>query len=197
MRGRSIKAPAGLITRPTASLVREALFQILTFRLEQAWEETTVLDLFAGSGTLGIEALSRGANHVTFVEKNRTVAGVLRQNLHACGVEEKADVVLAELGGAVTSSQRFLYQHLKQVHLILADPPYNTHLSKWILQWILEGQLLLSGGILVVEESKAAKLPDVCDGHCKESESHSELRLFECRCYGHTSLWFYLMERNR
>lgn len=197
MRGRSIKAPDGLTTRPTASLVREALFQMLTFRLEQAWEETTVLDLFAGSGTLGIEALSRGANHVTFVEKSKAVAGVLRQNLRACGLEEKADVVLAELGGAFTSSQRFLHQNLKPFHLILADPPYNTHLSKWTLQWILDGQRLCCGGILVIEESKAAKLPDVCEGHFKELESHSELRLFECRNYGQTSLWFYLMESNR
>ncbi len=196
LKGRRIDAPDGLATRPTASLVREALFQILTFKLNQPWEETSVLDLFAGAGSLGIEALSRGARHVQFVEKNRVAAGILKKNLHMCRFEENSDIFLAELGAKAPSTLRWLQRTLNPAHLILADPPYNTHLSSWTLTWTIEQRKLCSGGVMVIEESNAAKLPEsLASLPCNEHGDVDELRLFDFRSYGQTTLWFYVLNQ--
>jgi 16S rRNA (guanine966-N2)-methyltransferase len=112
-RGRPLKAPPGRGTRPTADKVREALFSILG-PIEQA----RVLDLFAGSGALGIEALSRGAASATFVEQDRRAAAVIRQNLEALG--EEAEVVVAD---AASWLQR---QSTAAFDLVLIDPPYDS-----------------------------------------------------------------------
>jgi 16S rRNA (guanine966-N2)-methyltransferase len=113
--GRRLQAPAGEATRPTADRVREALFSILGPRVEGA----RVLDLFAGSGALGIEALSRGAASATFVESSPAAVRVLRANLDALG--EDAEVVRADalrwLHGAARAA--------RQYDLVLLDPPYR------------------------------------------------------------------------
>jgi 16S rRNA (guanine966-N2)-methyltransferase len=113
--GRRLVAPAGATTRPTSDRVREATFN----SLESAGdiEEATVLDLFAGSGALGIEALSRGAAHVTFVERDRAALDALRANLAAMGLgPDRATVVI---GDALTHATDRGYD------LALLDPPYD------------------------------------------------------------------------
>ena len=114
--GRRLRSPRGTITRPTADMVREALFEILG----ESVEGTHVLDLFAGSGALGIEALSRGAAKVTFVENDRRAADVVEANLRDLGVRERAELVRSDamrlLRGA--PSRGHLYD------LALLDPPY-------------------------------------------------------------------------
>jgi 16S rRNA (guanine966-N2)-methyltransferase len=113
-RGRNLKAPPGKGTRPTADRVREALFSILG-----PVEGLTVLDLFAGSGALGIEALSRGAASATFVEADRRAAGVARGNLEAAG--EDAEVVVRDALDwlrAAPAGTAF--------DLVLLDPPYDS-----------------------------------------------------------------------
>jgi 16S rRNA (guanine966-N2)-methyltransferase len=115
-RGRPIVAPKGDSTRPTADRVREALFSMLASRLGD-FEGLRVLDLFAGSGALGLEALSRGAAHCTFVEQDRPALDALKTNiakLGLAGTEVRATSVLA-LGPAA-----------QPYDLILADPPYGT-----------------------------------------------------------------------
>jgi 16S rRNA (guanine966-N2)-methyltransferase len=115
-RGRRLKVPPGVRTRPTADRVREALFSILG-----DVEDARVADLFAGSGALGIEALSRGAEHATFVERDAGAVGVLRFNLAALGIVEDVEVFewdvlrwLETVGGSL------------EFDVVFLDPPYSS-----------------------------------------------------------------------
>ena len=113
-RGRIIDAPAGRSTRPTSDRVRESIFNALGSL--DAVVDATVVDLFAGSGAMGIEALSRGAAHATFVESDRGAVGVIEANLDRCGFGDRATVV----AGTV---ERFL-ERQRAFDLALVDPPY-------------------------------------------------------------------------
>jgi 16S rRNA (guanine966-N2)-methyltransferase len=114
-RGRTLVAPAGRRTRPTADRVREAMFNALWSR--GVLDGARVVDLFAGSGALGIEALSRGAAHVTFVDSDRTARAAIARNLDACGFADWADIVAAPV-------ERFLETLTQPYDLALCDPPY-------------------------------------------------------------------------
>ena len=114
-RGRAIEAPPGLATRPTADRVRDTLFSMFASRLG-SFEDLRVADLFAGSGALGFEALSRGAAAATFVERDRAAAAVIKRNAAKLGAEEQVRI----LGGsamALPPSPPF--------DLVFADPPYE------------------------------------------------------------------------
>ena len=113
LRSRRVPSPSGRAVRPTPSKVKEALFSILGHRLQDA----RVLDLYAGSGALGFESLSRGAAHVTFVEKHRPTADHLRAAANALGVGDRVAVIAAPAERAArTLGERF--------DLVFADPPY-------------------------------------------------------------------------
>lgn len=116
-RGRKLTAPKGDSTRPTADRTRETLFSMLTSRLG-SFEGLSVLDLFAGSGALGLEALSRGAEHCLFVEQNKAALDAIRANIASFGCRSRATVS----AGSVMS-----LSPAKEPHdLILLDPPYGT-----------------------------------------------------------------------
>jgi 16S rRNA (guanine966-N2)-methyltransferase len=114
LRGRRIDSPPGLDTRPTTDKVREAIFNALVSR--DLVRGARVADLFAGTGSLGIEALSRGADHCTFVERDRNVVRTLCGNIEHLGLEQRSRVV----AGDATSQARSL-----DVDIVLADPPYE------------------------------------------------------------------------
>ena len=116
LRGRRLLAPSGPGTRPTSDRVREATFNALASL--DVLRDATVLDLFAGSGALGIEALSRGAAHCTFVEHARPAIAAVRQNLDALGLSERGTVVTMDVDRYVTSAAAGPFD------LALADPPY-------------------------------------------------------------------------
>lgn len=118
--GRPLRAPAGSTTRPTADRVREAIFDILQSMLNL--DGALVLDLFAGSGAMGIEALSRGARLATFVEHDRRALVALRENLAALGLDGRARVVHAEALGWL-AGQRSVAR--ESFDLALCDPPYR------------------------------------------------------------------------
>lgn len=115
LRGRRLLAPSGDSTRPTTDRVREAVFNSLTSM--GVVDGAEVLDLFAGSGAMGIEALSRGAAHCTFVERDRAALAALRGNLSSLGLDDRSSVVAAD---ACTWSGRS-----RPVDLVIADPPYS------------------------------------------------------------------------
>lgn len=115
LRGRSIQAPDGLDTRPTTDRVREAVFNSLV-SLELV-DGAQVVDLFAGSGAMGIEAISRGAAHCRFVERDRRALATLRDNLRHLGIEDRATVVQADAASDVRG--------MAPADLVLADPPYG------------------------------------------------------------------------
>ena len=116
LRGRKLVAPEGLNVRPTAERVRQATFNALDYR--SAVRGARVVDLFAGTGALGIEAISRGAVHVTFVEHDKAALACLRTNVDHLGLSAQVSIVRADVS-------RFLMGGLPPVDLLIADPPYE------------------------------------------------------------------------
>lgn len=132
-------------TRPTLSAMREAVFNICQHEIEEA----RMLDLFAGSGAMGLEALSRGAKHVTFVENGRAAIKLLRLNIAALGVEEETLFYPISWSRAIEK----LTEKEAQFDLIYIDPPYSKGLGKKSVELIDQTDLLAKGGRLFVEES--------------------------------------------
>jgi 16S rRNA (guanine966-N2)-methyltransferase len=172
-RGRKLLCPAGKGTRPTPDRVREALFSILGGEVAGA----RVLDLFAGTGALGIEALSRGAESAVFVERDRAALDLLKKNLDACGFSPRARVTAAAVA-------TFLRPGLPaDATLVFADPPYEGEDGPRALELIARG--LLDPGspgreLLVVYEHSPRSSPPVPPG----------LTVTDSRRYGDTCLLF-------
>lgn len=145
-RGRRLAAPEGLTTRPTSDRVREAVFNSL--HSLGAVEGASVVDLFAGSGALGIEALSRGAEAVTFVDNDRRALDVVRSNLAATGMADRASVVQADAASWLAGAGRI------HVDLALLDPPYATDDATW-----LEILGRLDASIAVLEADREPPIP--------------------------------------
>lgn len=148
-KGRKLLDPPASV-RPTSGRVRETLFQILLHRLPGA----NVLDLYAGSGSLGLEALARGAASAVFVEVDRKVQAVIRENVRRCGFEARARVVSGKLPGML-SRPALLGQ---QFDLIFADPPYAEDVFGELLALIERGELLAGEGLFVFEASSRREL---------------------------------------
>jgi 16S rRNA (guanine966-N2)-methyltransferase len=149
--GRRLSAPPGRSTRPTSDRVREALFSILG-----DLEGATVLDLYAGSGALGIEALSRGAELAVFVERDARAGGVLRANLEALGVDEQA----AQLRRAdVLVGLRDARERGETYSLVLCDPPYRLAAGLGGTLSEALGPLLTGGARVVTESDRRDPLP--------------------------------------
>ena len=144
-RGRPLAAPNGLQTRPTADRTRETLFSMLVSRLG-SFEDLRVADLYAGSGALGLEALSRGATHCTFVENDRAGVDAIRANavaLGATGIE-----VMAMSAARLPLALPF--------HLILADPPYAEGSGSAVVAAVVAAAWLAPGGWMAVETERGA-----------------------------------------
>lgn len=150
-RGRTIEAPPGSVTRPTADRVRETLFSMLVSRLG-SFEGLRVADLFAGSGALGLEALSRGAAHATFVEANAMAAAAIRRNLEALSAGARAHVMI---GSAL------LLPKAEPFDLILADPPYAAAGGPAVAQAVLAAGWLAHGGWLSIETHRYDQVESV------------------------------------
>lgn len=159
-RGLNLEAlPGEDVTRPTINRVKEAMFSSLQFELPGA----KVLDLFAGSGQLGIEALSRGAASCTFVDESRDAIGVITRNCKAARVQNHAKIMMAE-------SKMYLTRVTDTFDIILLDPPY----SKGILQEILPriAQLTAPGGSVICESELDCPLPEECGGLVRQKQHH-------------------------
>ena len=141
-RGRAIDAPPGQSTRPTADRVRETLFSMLASRLG-SFEDLRVADLFAGSGALGLEALSRGAASATFVEKDAKAAAVIRRNAEKLGASARV------MGGSALALPRS-----EPFDLILADPPYGEGAGTAVRQAVEDAGWLAPGGWISIETSR-------------------------------------------
>ena len=143
-RGRPLQAPPGSATRPTADRVREALFSMLTSRLG-SFDDLRVADLFAGSGALGFEALSRGAAAVTFVETDAKAQAAIKANAAKLGVGDRVRV----LGGSALALSRS-----EPFDLILADPPYETGSGSAVVNAVSQAEWLAPGCWLSVETER-------------------------------------------
>ena len=150
-RGTNLKAPDGLSTRPTADKVKQALFNIIQF--ETVGE---VLDLFAGSGQLGIEALSRGASHAVFVDSRPDAVAVIKENLRKTYLEDRAEVIR---GDYLT----YLSGCSKRFRLIFLDPPYAENYLENALKRISEIDILAEGAIIITERPLGKQLNEQFD----------------------------------
>ena len=142
-RGRVIEAPSGKDTRPTADRVRETLFSMLVSRLG-SFEDLRVADLFAGSGALGFEALSRGATSATFVEIDAKAAALIRRNAEKLGATERVHI----LGCSALS-----LPGSRSFDLILADPPYGAGSGTAVVKAVVDAEWLSPGGWMSIEAS--------------------------------------------
>jgi 16S rRNA (guanine966-N2)-methyltransferase len=147
LRGRLIAAPEGSSTRPTSDRVREAVFNILAHGIDDfALESVRVLDLFAGTGALGLEALSRGAASCLFVEEDATARGTIRRNIETLGLAGRAHIYRRDatrLGEALPR---------ERCGLVFADPPYGKELGEKALHAAGTGRWLDAGAVAVLEE---------------------------------------------
>jgi 16S rRNA (guanine(966)-N(2))-methyltransferase RsmD len=173
--GRRLKAVSGRTIRPTTDRVKESLFGILGERCQGA----RTLDLFAGTGSLGIEALSRGASRAVFVERDPVALRVLRENLRSTGVAGEAAVLAKD----VLSALGFLARRGEgPFDLVLADPPYGRGLGAAALEQLGRGASLLSpGAVVAVEHANRDALP----------EQVGNLSLRRRERYGETVVSFY------
>ena len=167
-RGRALTAPPGVTTRPTADRVRQALFDMLA---HAPWagpdcvEDAVVLDLFAGTGGLGLEALSRGARSATFVEKDRAALAALRANIAACKATERCTVVAADVLTVLPRGA---------ANLIFLDPPYGLDLVPRALARLRGAGAIAPEALIVAETGRSdpAPHPDPLD-----ERTHGKARL--------------------
>jgi 16S rRNA (guanine966-N2)-methyltransferase len=179
-RGRKLAAPKSSQAhiRPTCDRVREALFNILADRIA----DSNVLDLFAGTGAIGIEALSRGAAFALFVDQSLESGHLIETNLRACFHQPQAAFVQLNLATAA---------HLQPVQtrmppatrfdLVFMDPPYQKNLAEQVLAVVQKSDLLASNALVIVEEHRSVILP----------AEVGILTILDQRRYGETRIWFY------
>jgi len=144
-KSRAVKAPKSQQIRPTSDKVKGALFNML-----EPLEGCSVVDFYAGTGNLGIEALSRGASDVIFVDKGREALGLIRENLKDLGVPDHggpAQVMAAD----VSKAFYLLHQAGKKFDILMADPPYEKGILKRLQHLLLEYPILKEGGIFAIE----------------------------------------------
>ena len=149
-RGRKLGQLQGMETRPTTDQVKESIFNIIQFDIEGR----RVLDLFGGTGQLGIEALSRGAERCTFVDQRRDAVSLIRSNLKLCQLSDRAQVVQGDSIGFLTTVR-------EKYHLIFLDPPYATNLLENALKKIAEIDILSENGIIICESPVDRVLPEL------------------------------------
>jgi 16S rRNA (guanine(966)-N(2))-methyltransferase RsmD len=151
LRGRRLAAVPGLLTRPTADRTRESIFNILG----RAVRDAQVLDLFAGTGAYGIEALSRGAAAAVFVEIGRQALSVLHSNLAACRLADRTRVIRWDAGKNLDC----LRAGGEPFHLAFMDPPYRAGLVAPALQHLAHTRCMAAGAIIVVEHDEREPVP--------------------------------------
>ncbi len=169
-RGRKLKTPEGMDIRPTTDNVKESVFNILQFDIEGR----RVLDLFAGTGQLGIECLSRGAKEAVFIDRSRDAVKIIRENLKACGFT-----------APVLQQDALSYlDRCGQFDVIFVDPPYDAELYAPVLEKINSIDILSDGGIILCEARREKELPDMRPPYFKRREY----------CYGRVKLGLYSKE---
>ena len=177
-RGVRLAAPRGLLTRPTADRVREALFSIIQSRYDL--KDTHALDVFAGTWGLGIEALSRGAASCCFIENNRNALTCLRQNLSATRCSEQAQLLELDVRKAL----QLLADRNQRFNIIFFDPPYASELYTTVPERVCSLSLLDSGGLFCAECASRNPLP----------ERMGDLVKIDRRIYGDTALELFALE---
>lgn len=175
-KGRTLKSPPTMNVRPTSDRLRETLFNVIAPRIE----DTRFLDLCAGSGAVGIEALSRGASHATFIDRSRRSCQLIEANLELCRIPEEQQVIYC------SETNEFLRQAEDSWDIIYFDPPYKDDYLK-TLELVGSKDLLTEDGLLIVEHHHKNPLP----------ETVGTLRRTRVLKQGDSSLSFYQPQRHK
>jgi 16S rRNA (guanine966-N2)-methyltransferase len=186
-KGRGLIAPKAKVLRPTTDRVKESLFNILDV------EGKRFLDLFAGAGSVGLEALSRGACRVIFVESHRACAEAIRTNIKRCGfvniplngIEEGAGPDIEVVEYPVDRGLKLLGHRGQRFDVIFADPPYEQNLIGETMRLVRTQELMSQDGVLVVQHSAREEIPARREGY----------RIEDSRRYGETALSFLSLQR--
>jgi 16S rRNA (guanine(966)-N(2))-methyltransferase RsmD len=171
--GLRLKTLEGLKTRPTADRIKESLFNIINSQISGA----DILDLFAGSGALGIESLSRGARFAAFIDNNKESIAIIKENLAYTKLIEHAEVYFAEFGSVLKKLQT----EKKRFDIIFLDPPYGKGFEFKAMDEIMRLDILKEDGIVVLENEQKDTLPIEISGMIQT----------DIRRYGRTAVSFY------
>ncbi len=179
-RGKIIQAPEGMDTRPVTDKIRQALFNIWQFRIPHS----SFLDLFSGSGSMGLEALSRGADRVVMVEQSPKAAKVIRQNLKDCHFDPKKYSLLEQ---DVFQAIERLKASGQTFDLIYLDPPYTVDsIFHPVMEALADGALLADGGEVIIRTRKEKKMND----------RYGKLAKFREKTWGISTAHFYRISEN-
>lgn len=176
-RGRRLLAPKDYRIRPTSDRVKESLFNILTVLLNN-FSGCRVLDIFAGTGNLGIEALSRGAADAVFIDDNREATALVQKNLILAGFADRGKILHKEALAALKS----LEFKDGPFGLVFLDPPYRLGLSEKVLEFLASSRLVDAGTVIVAETAAREHL----------SANFGSLEEFDKRVYGDTAITFFM-----
>lgn len=178
LRSRKLLSIRGNAVRPTSDRVREAIFNIIGRDVT----ETRVLDLFAGTGAMGIEALSRGARSAIFIDSRKASVAAVRKNLEYLGLTEHSQVILWD----IAKNLNCLAPGGPEIHLVFMDPPYLKNLIGPALSHLRQCRILALGALVVIEHAASEPLPEQLSGY----------DLIEQRKYGKTLVSFlkYVMD---
>lgn len=173
-RSRKLKSPSSGLTRPTKDRVREAVFSMIAGRICNS----RVLDLFAGSGAYGLEALSRGAASCVFVDNDMECEGVMSENIEKLKISEKAKVMRKDAGKYIEE----LGKNGEKFDIIFIDPPYSLGASRNILIMIERYDILSDSGLLIAEHSSKESIP----------EGQGDVSIYKQKSYGITSISIFI-----
>ncbi|PKM82591.1 MAG: 16S rRNA (guanine(966)-N(2))-methyltransferase RsmD [Firmicutes bacterium HGW-Firmicutes-14] len=172
-KGRRLRSLKGMETRPTLDRIKESLFNIIGSLLPG----TNFLDLFAGTGAIGIEAISRGANKAVFVEKNHRAVRVIKENLELTGLADRAEIYCSDVDRALET----IAEGKQKFDIIFLDPPYKKDRAAAALKKLNEIKVSTQGGLVIVESGRTDVLP----------REEGIFRLIRQEKYGDTVLSFY------
>ena len=175
-RGRRLLSPKNSLIRPTADRVKESLFNILN-GLIACYDSCRTLDIFAGTGNLGIEALSRGAACAFFIDSHKESVSLVIKNLRMLGFDDRGRVIERE----ALSALRSLDKMKAPFQLVFIDPPYRQGLAERVMQFLATSALIDGNSLVIVETSSNELLPTAFDN----------LREFDRRVYGDTAIAFF------
>ncbi len=176
LKGRILSFPARSKERPTSDFLRETLFNLLG-----SLEGKIFLDLFAGSGSVGLEAASRGAEEVYLIEKNKALIEVIKNNIQTCSLGQKCRVI----GADVTIGLHDLFKKKYEVDVVFADPPYNRNWAARTLMSLNKYRVLREGGVVVIQHSIREKFSELLGENIQQIKQKK---------YGENALTFFKRE---
>ncbi|MBF0100246.1 MAG: 16S rRNA (guanine(966)-N(2))-methyltransferase RsmD [Desulfobacterales bacterium] len=181
LKNRRLHSLSGKITRPTSEKIREAVFNILGESIEQAY----VLDLYAGSGAIGMEALSRGAQYCVFIENHRDALAIIHKNIHVCQFEDKSQVISWDIDHNLDCLRQF---H-STFNFVYIDPPYKqTHVLE-TLTHVADSMCLKNDALIIAEQYSGYDKHNSC--------LHKTITHVDTRCYSKTQLLFFRYEERK